>query len=53
MPDRLKPKIPAECPNCPRDYTITLEQIIEGDTVILQWCCRACNHSWLVRKEAA
>jgi len=53
VPDRLTLKIPTECPNCHRDHTITLEQTIKGDTVILQWCCRACSHSWPVRKQAA
>jgi len=53
VPDRLTLKVPPECPNCHRPHTITLEQTIKGDTVIFEWCCRACNHSWPVRKEAA
>jgi hypothetical protein len=33
--------------------TITLEQTIKGETVTFQWCCRACNHAWPVRREGA
>ena len=46
-------KIPQRCPACQKLQTITLEQIIKGETVTFQWCCRACIHAWPVRRESA
>jgi len=53
VPDRLTLQVPPKCPKGHRDHTVRLEHIVKGDTVILQWCCRVCNHVWPVRKEAA
>ena len=48
MAGRLTLKVPPRCPACKRDVTIKLEQTIKGDTVVLEWCCTACDHHWPV-----
>ena len=47
--DRVALKVPSRCPACRREKMVKLEQTIKGDSVLLSWCCRACDHHWPVR----
>jgi len=47
-PDRSALRIPEQCPYCGSFARITLETTVKADTVLLTWCCGACNHDWAV-----
>jgi hypothetical protein len=46
MAERLSLRVPRICPHCGASERVKLEQTIKGSTVILSWCCTACDHGW-------
>jgi transcription elongation factor Elf1 len=39
---------PHDCPHCDARDSVRTEQIIKGDSVVLQWQCSACEATWPV-----
>jgi len=40
--------LPDCCRFCNAAGTITAESTINGETVVLNWCCRLCGETWPV-----
>jgi rubredoxin len=43
--------VPGTCPHCGVTGRVQLQQTIQGNRVLLEWVCRACDHEWLVRHK--
>jgi hypothetical protein len=45
--------VPPVCPpKCGQGGRVNLQQTLKGPTVILEWCCAACDAEWpVIRKE--
>jgi hypothetical protein len=44
-------RVPPECSECGWPGTVTVQQTIQGDHVVLVWCCTACNAEWPIRYQ--
>ena len=43
--------VPETCPHCGVTGRVQLQQAIQGDRVLLEWACLACEREWLVRHK--
>ena len=48
MSNRVQFKVPESCPFCGVVGRVGAETTVSGDTLTVQWCCRACNKGWPV-----
>jgi len=52
MPDTpISLQVPRRCKRCGCIGRVHLQQVIQGERVILQWHCKACEDEWPVRRK--
>ena len=44
-------RVPPVCPECSFTGKVQLQQINEQGRVLMEWACKNCGHTWLVRHK--
>jgi hypothetical protein len=48
MPRGFLFRVPAQCKQCQAGGSVSLQQSLKGEIVLLTWCCRMCHADWPV-----
>ena len=44
-------RVPPLCKHCGRLGNIHLQTTIQGEQILLKWCCAACQREWPVERK--
>lgn len=50
-PHAIRFRIPAQCTSCAAKGSVVAETMIQGESVMLTWLCRTCDHEWPITAE--